>query len=433
VTVTTRAGTSNEFDFVVTSTPGAAQTWYLTEGSTAHGFETYVLMTNPTTTDASANVVYNTQQFGRMPRVQPIAVPSNSRVTLRLNDDVPNVDVSTEIHSTQKIVCERAVYWNDRIEGTDSIGVTRPARTWYLAEGCTSPPFETWVLIQNPNTDTSAKVNMTYMTPSGVVKKETFGLAAGRRISIDVSKDVGQCNVSTQVESDQAIVCERAMYWDNRRGGHDSIGVARGSKAWYLAEGSSAWGFETWLLLQNPTQDAATVDVDYMTSAGPIAQPTFVMPPNSRQTIRVNDKVRRLDTSIKVLSDREIIAERAMYWDNGTGKAGHETIGMTAPATAIFLAEGSSAWGFETYVCIQNPNSKPVTVNVTYLTNNGPVNTQPREINPKSRITVKMNDELPRKDASIEITSSSLPIMAERAMYWNEKGAGHVSIGWVPQ
>jgi hypothetical protein len=74
-----------------------------------------------------------------------------------------------------------------------------------------------------------------------------------------------------------------------------------------------------------------------------------------------------------------------------------------------------------------------VTVNVTYLTDNGPVNAQQREISPNSRITINMNKELPERDASIRVTSTSLPVMAERAMYWNEKGAGHASIGWVPQ
>ena len=35
----------------------------------------------------------------------------------------------------------------------------RPAPTWYLAEGCTAPGFETWVLVQNPG-DTKATIDM---------------------------------------------------------------------------------------------------------------------------------------------------------------------------------------------------------------------------------------------------------------------------------
>ena len=251
VVVTTSAGASNGVTFTVTA--GPAQTWYLAEGSTAHGFDTYVLMANPNVAAATVTVVYNTSR-GRIPRTLPITVPADSRVTLHVSDDVPNVEVSTVLQASVPIVAERAVYWNDRIEGTDSIGVTSAAKTWYLAEGCTAHGFETWLLIQNPGTQT-ANVAVTYMTSNGVINKPVFAVAGGQRYTIDVGRDVGFCDVSTKVTSDQDIVCERSMYWDARRGGHDSTGTTSASKTWYLAEGSTAWGFTTWLLLQNPAED----------------------------------------------------------------------------------------------------------------------------------------------------------------------------------
>lgn len=422
---------SNTVDFVVTGTPPppAQRTWYLAEGSTSHGFETFVLITNTADVEASVNVVYNTQQYGRVPRVLPITVSPSSRVTLRVNDDIPNVDVSTALTSSQPIVCERSVYWNNRIEGTDSIGVTAPAVKWYLAEGCTAHGFETWVLVQNPQLQ-SATVSITYMTSKGVVKKQPFTLGAGQRASVSVVKDVGQCDVSTMVESDIEVVCERAVYWDGRRGGHDSIGVTGGSTEWYLAEGSTAWGFETWLLLQNPADEAAKVNVTYMTSNGAVAEPEFQMPPNSRKTIRVNDSVVNTDTSIGVVSDREIVAERAMYWDDGTGRAGHGTVGVPAPSTSIFLAEGSTAWGFDTYLCVQNPNDEPTEVAVIYMTDQGATAGPNLLVPAKSRVTVYVNEGLPNHDVSIKVMSG-LPVMAERAMYWNGRGGGHVSIGFA--
>ncbi|MBN1288686.1 MAG: hypothetical protein JXA49_03510 [Actinobacteria bacterium] len=36
----------------------------------------------------------------------------------------------------------------------------------------------------------------------------------------------GADSVSTTVESDIPVVAERAMYWNNRTGGHDSIGAS---------------------------------------------------------------------------------------------------------------------------------------------------------------------------------------------------------------
>ncbi len=433
VTVTTPAGTSNGVEFTVSNPPPATQTWYLAEGSTAWGFETFIVMENTTNVDATVNLIYNTTAYGRLPRPQPLNVPPNSRVTLNLKDDLSplQLDFSTELQSSQPIVCERAMYWGGRKEGTESVGVTERSQTWYFAEGRTYWPYETWLCIQNPNIATAANVNITYMTSKGVIEKGSFSVGAGQRKSLDVSKDVGQCEVSAMVQSDQAVVCERSMYWNERRGGHNSIGVTGPGTEWYLAEGSSAWGFETWLCIQNPNESIAKADVTFMTDNGPIPQPTMDLPPNSRTTIRVNDRVPNADTSIHVSADKGIIAERAMYWDNGTGRAGHETIGMTAPSRTIYLAEGSSAWGFETYICIQNPNNEKAEVSVTYLTNDGPVDGVMRVIEANSRTTVRMADELPNRDASIKLQSNE-PIMAERAMYWNARGGGTCSIGWAP-
>ncbi len=428
---------SNEVMFEVTGTsptppppgPVPRYTWYLAEGSTAHGFETYVLIQNPGDVNANVAVVYNTQQYGQMTRPSTLTVPAGSRVTLYLNEEVPNVDVSTFITSTQPVVCERAMYWNERIEGHESLGVTSPSTRWYFAEGSTNHGFETWILLQNPAT-AAANVKITYMTDTGVVEKEPFRLGGGQRASIPAVKDIGAKDFSTEIESDQPIVCERAMYWDGRRGGHCSNGVTSGSKRWYLAEGTTAWGFETWLLIQNPGDTDAGVNVVYQTSSGPSAEKPLVLPPKSRKTIFVNESVKGMDTSIKVTSNREIIVERSMYWDNGTGKAGHGTVGSPTVSRNIFFAEGSTAWGFETYICVQNPQNKPVSVTVIYMLPGGPRGGPEFIIPALSRITIYLNEVLPNEDVAVKLLAES-PVMAERAMYWHERGGGHCSIGFI--
>jgi hypothetical protein len=439
VTVATTGGISKGVDFTVTTGPVVAQTWYFAEGSTAPGFETFLLMENTTGVSATVNVIYCTAQYGRLPRPLPLTVPPKSRVSLNVNNDLglPGItlDFGVELLSTQKIVCERSMYWNGHLEGTASIGATQTSRTWYFAEGSTLPPFETFLLIMNPSTSAEASVDITYMTPTQVFQKGTIPVGAGQRKTVNVAGDIGgQSEVSIRAVSTENIVCERAVYWNGYRGGHDSIGATQGSKKWYFAEGCTAWGFQTWLLLQNPNGSEATVDVKYMTPDGTVDEPTVTMPPNSRKTILANEKVLDSDTSIEVSSNRDIVAERAMYWDNGTGTAGHATVGMPATSDTIYLAEGCTAYGFETFVCIQNPNDQPATVDVTYITNDGEKPGRQRTIDPRSRVTIKVNDELADTDASIKLTtSSSTPIMAERALYWNGRGGGHCSIGWIPQ
>jgi len=83
--------------------------------------------------------------------------------------------------------------------------------------------------------------------------------------------------VSTRVTSDRPVVAERAMYGNNRTWGHDSIGVGEPRAIWYLAEGSTAGGFETWVLVQNPNDTPANVTLTFMTPGGTVAGPSEVL------------------------------------------------------------------------------------------------------------------------------------------------------------
>ena len=138
-----------------------------------------------------------------------------------------------------------------RTWGHDSIGVTEPATTWYLAEGSTGKnevdSFETWVLLANPGAET-ATAHVFYMTPNGEKTGPTVELAAGTRKTINVADTLavaGEWSVSTRVSSDKPILAERAMYGNKRTWGHDSIGVTEPATAWYLAVAGSVTPIES--------------------------------------------------------------------------------------------------------------------------------------------------------------------------------------------
>ncbi|MHB8896660.1 MAG: metallophosphoesterase family protein, partial [Candidatus Geothermincolia bacterium] len=125
---------------------GNSKTWYLTEGSTNGGMETWVLVQNPGNTDANVTYSYMTDK-GSKPG-PTVKLPAHSRQTIFVADSVPGTwDVSTKVSADQDVIAERAMYGNNRAWGTDSIGVTTPAEHWYLAEGCTNGGLQTWVLI----------------------------------------------------------------------------------------------------------------------------------------------------------------------------------------------------------------------------------------------------------------------------------------------
>jgi hypothetical protein len=129
-----------------------------------------------------------------------------------------------------------------------------------------------------------------------------------------------------------------------------------------------------------------------------------------------------------------------MYWDAGTGEACHASIGLDSPHMSFLLPDGQTSNGFETYTCVQNPNPASVTVRVTYLLAGGgtPVSFTD-EIPKASRKTYNMADKGITGRASVQVESldGARPVMCERSMYWNSRGAGTDTIGgfsdFVPQ
>jgi serine protease len=401
------------------------RTWYLAEGSTAHGFEEFILIQNPNVAAANCEVTLMTPE-GAMDPVQ-VPVPPESRATLTVNDAAPDTDVSARVTSDQDVICERSMYWNNRIEGTDSIGIQSPSYTWYLAEGTTDYGFETYVLIQNPG-PRPAFVDVTYMTGDGPVEKPTFKVDGFSRHTINVADDLPSEEMSVAVVADRRVICERSMYWDGRRGGHASIGTNLPSQKWYLAEGSTDWGFDEYVLLQNPSDEAANVTLTYMTPEGPLPQPGRKVNANSRVTVHLNQELPGEDVSVEAVSDRGIVVERAMYWNNGTAKGGHATIGVPQPRQQCYLAEGTTDWGFDEWVLVQNPNDSPANIGIEYMTSSGLMHRDGFALAPRSRVTVHVNGDIPPIDTSTYVFSNK-PVIAERSMYWNSNGGGHVSQG----
>jgi hypothetical protein len=263
-------------------------------------------------------------------------------------------------------------------------------------------------------------------------KTVTKSVPANSRQSFNMETDIGQKDASIKVESNVPVIPERAMYKNNRREGHCSIGTTSPAKDYYLAEGSTNWGFTTYVLVQNPNNEENIVTITYMTPEGPKPTASFTMPANSRRTIRVNDSMADKDFSTKVNGTLPIIAERAMYWDNGTGEACHDSIGMDAPHKVFYLPDGNSYIGHETWTLVQNPNDSEVDVKISYLTATGAGNIVFNETIPAgSRRTFNMGDKVMNQRAAVmvECTTAGKKVMVERAMYWNSKGAGTDTIG----
>ena len=440
VVVTTSQGGSNTNKVFTLVYP----TWYLAEGTTAWGFNTYITIENPNAAAVTAKITYMDPNpvsgKGRVFPPRTITLPAMSQTTVDPRWDLGDTDFSTRVDCLQgkTIAVDRTMFWTGpgapSPEGHNSVGTSSPARTWYLPEGSSAWNFETWTLVENPNAQ-DAHITLTYMVQGGGPRTLSKTVPAYSRATYNMASDLGtQADASVKITSDAPVIAEQSMYRNNRREGSCSIGANTPATDYFLAEGTTAWGFDTYVLVQNPNPTPTDVTITCMTPKGPVALPSFRMDPNSRETTLLNHWLPDTDLSVQVHGTQPIIAERSMYWGAGTplGEAMHASVGLEGPRMTFYLPDGQTSNGYETYTLVQTPNPGAVRVQVSYLPQGGGKTvTFTDELAPNSRKTYSMGDKIPSGRASVVVQSldGARPIKVERSMYWNHRGAGTNTIG----
>ena len=208
---------------------GLPRTWYLAEGCTQGGMETFILVQNPNEEGVEVDVTFMTSS-GAVPGPRGIYLPPGTRRTFLANQYVSSWDVSTRVDARGGgVICERAMYGAGRTWAHDSLGSSQTFLTWYLAEGCTQGGMETFILVQNPNDDQVA-VSAIYMTESGeVLGQHLHYVSAKSRITLKPVDYVRNWDVSARIEAwGGGIICERSMMDNNRIWAHDSLGRGPG-------------------------------------------------------------------------------------------------------------------------------------------------------------------------------------------------------------
>ena len=459
--------------------PVLPSTWYLAEGYTCNNvqydgefFDTYIAIQNPNEDVADVTAEFMVPDPSQNV-VQTYQIQPYSRYTIFVDDiaGLEATDVSTKVTCTNSlgIAVERAMYFDyyGKVGGHSAIGIPEPKKNWYLAEGNTvndpDSSFDTYVLMQNPNKK-DATAHLTFMAEDGHTGELDVNLPAASRqtVKVDDVPNFEKAYVSTEVNSTEPIVVERSMYFDyyGKDGGTDSQGAAEPDTQWYLAEGCTRQGpnsFDTYILLMNPTDETAEILGTYMKPyTDERLQRNYTVPPHSRYTIRVDDVplpgFDNLDVAsyFESLNGTTFLADRAMYFNyqisNGEWvQDGTASIGTSASANTWFVPEGLTSPTFDTWILVQNPNSEPMDITMFFMPENGQMVTKTYTLTPNCRFTLKVNDVMAEAGAgtgtiavSTEVASRTkdskgnfLPIIVEGSTYFNYAGikGGTNSIG----
>ncbi len=427
---------------------GTPRFYYLAEGATKSFFDLDIAIANPNDQSAPIQVSF-LKPDGTVVLEDNILLPY-ARVTWQVDafPGLDNADVSTVVESTTglPLAVERTMFWDGSAYGghTDT-AVPSPATTWYFAEG-SQGFFDTYVLLANSN-GVAANVTVTFLlenTTPFVITLQVGPTARGGFCTCQYP-ELQLTSFGIIVEADQPIIAERAMYFGADpfwTAGHESAGVTTPSADWFLAEGRTGPLFDEWVLISNPNDAAALVDVQFVTSSGtvvPYPGSPVLIDGKRRFTIYVDGVPDLADVAVstRISADQPVVAERAMYWPGTPVEwyEAHNSFGLTGTGTKWALAEGRAGQSraYETYVLVYNTSSEPAQVTVSYMVeghgfHSGPIRIT-RTIGPGRTDFVDWLDDPRLANANFgAIVEADQPIVVERAMYW--RGGSGRPWGW---
>lgn len=449
-------GVSSYDEFLSGQFPTAAGKRFFAEGAVGPFFATQFAVLNAGPRDALAQFTF-TDALGAV-TTHLLEMPAMSRRTVDASSALGGKpsEFSTIVESTEPLVVDRTMSWDDRGFGTHAeTSVAAPSAIWYLAEGATHSGFELFYLLQNP-TAATVDVRVRYLRPSGEPLEKVYRLLPRSRNNIWVNHEqfeglgrvLSATDVSAVIESIDGtpIIVERAMYLSSGNflynAGHESAGVTAPALSWFLAEGATGPYFDLFVLIANPNATPAEVAVNYLLADGRTVPYTtgMTVAPNSRTTIWV-DQVKffgtgisladaAVSTTVRSVNGVPIIVERAMWWPGGPGSwhEAHNSSGSTTTGTAWALAEGQvgGANGVETYVLIANTSAEAGSATVTLVFEDGGTVQRTYALPARSRVNVAVgpdfgNDVAGRRFGTL-VESNGVQIVVERAMYSNAGG-----------
>ncbi|MBI4494413.1 MAG: hypothetical protein HY690_16645 [Chloroflexi bacterium] len=402
--------------------------WYLAEASTREPFETWILLQNPGDQPATVDLTY--ALVGGSDQQQRVQVPPTSRLSIFANQVVGQAEFSARVDADRAIFAEQSTYF--RRGGSAATAVAQPSAAWYLPEGSTQPPFDTWILVHNPD-DLAATVTLRLFPEAGQEVAHSFEVAAHGRRAVLASELLRNAAFATRVEASVPVLVERQMSLGADRGGA-TFGAAAPSPAWYFGEGDTTGGRDTWLLLQNPSDTPANVQVSYLLESGQPVERRYGVAPNSRLSVYANAVLEPTRFGMSISADVPIVAERAVYFGKGTeGRptGGHATLGSPRLARVWYLPEGATTYPFQEQVLIANPNAEAASVRLDLVQDNSSTVGQSYALAPHARLSVDVGTIAPNAAVSARVTAS-LPVVVERTLglYGGEGASNTVGVPW---
>ena len=220
--------------------------WFFAEGATGAFFDEYLLLANPSTSEADVQVDYLLADGTVVPKAYALA--PESRRTIRVDSEHPwlaNAAVSARLRALNGVpfIAERTMWWADGgwFEAHNSPGATTTGTRWLVSAGEVGGParYSTFVLLANTS-PFPGEARVTLLYEGGGTETQTFTVAANSRFNVDVGSlypAAGDRRFSTLVESIGADPAELVVEW--------SLYGTPASRPWELGANALATNLST--------------------------------------------------------------------------------------------------------------------------------------------------------------------------------------------
>lgn len=403
---------------------------FLAEGCTRSGFDTWLCILNPGTDEGEIAIHY--MLFDREPVIVSYRIEPASRHTILVNSVVgEGNDVGFYASSTVPVLMERAMYFNYHAVWTG--GHVEKASDelsdeWIFAEGCTREGFDTWLCIVNPGSEKIA-VEVGYLPAGAPSFSAIHNVDPFSRYTVSVNHDAGSdMDLGIALVAESPVFAERSMYFDynsRARGGSVESGFRKPEREHVLAEGCTREGFDTWICIANPSSETTDLIMTYLICGEEPVISEYSVMPNSRLTLSANNEVGKdRDLGFHIVSNSPVAVERSMYFDySGTTGGGSCESGIL-PSASAYLAEGCTRRGFDTWLCLANPNAEEARVTIRYMTSSSEQLSKDYLLKERSRLSLLVNIEIGEGyDVGMKI-ESNVPVAVERSVYFSYSHTG---------
>lgn len=396
--------------------------WFLAQGATGEKLHEWILLSNPSPERVQLTAELHLE--GGSVRRQTIRLAPETRGSLFVNQSVVEGSVWAELESHDDVLLERALYYGH--DGDVCVGLDALSREWYLPGGTQEAGFSTTLTLLNPG-DAVVTATVTAFAPGGPAGVEHVQLAPRTRLDLPISRFYSESTpVGCRVTATRPIAVEQAVRFSAAAGGYALEGSPVLSRRWTVAAVETAEPFVTVLALLNPLPRTVPLTLTLMSEDGTTLRRQYTLRPGE-QRLNLNTILPELALAAEVVSAQPIAVARITFFNDLS--AAHAALGAVRPARHWYLAEGSTADPFETFLIVANPNGVPTELVTRFMGGDGPLGEFGFRMPAYSRLTVSMNDVLPDLSGFSALVESNLPVVVERSMYLHQKQGGHASLG----